>query len=232
MQRRMDTQIRSPDALCFAVLAGLAAVAVASFGWVGRDGFARILGPVPPVAAILIAGLTGAAALFYLDAKGWLLRVAMTRRGVLILVTVTTGLAVLTILSDVLAPYPQGINVPLPDAALFYPAIALVAESVFHLCPVVLILGFAASLQFSRQVSWSAAVICAALIEPVFQVAAGFGEGPLWRHGFLLLHNFAFNLLQLWYLRRHGILAMVSVRLVYYLHWHILWGAARLELLF
>ena len=37
---------------------------------------------------------------------------------------------------------------------------------------------------------------------------------------------------QLWLLRSYGFLAMIGLRLAFYFFWHILWGTARLDLLF
>jgi hypothetical protein len=49
---------------------------------------------------------------------------------------------------------------------------------------------------------------------------------------FVAPHVFLFGLVQLCLLRRYGYLPMLWFRLGYYLLWHLLWGAARLELLF
>lgn len=40
------------------------------------------------------------------------------------------------------------------------------------------------------------------------------------------------NILQLYVFKRYDFVAMISLRLVYYLYWHFIWGYSRLQLLF
>ena len=64
-------------------------------------------------------------------------------------------------------------------------------------------------------------------MEPVAQLALGSALPA-----FVVPHVFVFGLVQLVLLRRYGYVPMLWFRLVYYLLWHVLWGAARLSLLF
>jgi hypothetical protein len=79
---------------------------------------------------------------------------------------------------------------------------------------------------------WSC-ILLASLIEPVFQMRFGFSQISFSRTELYVgLHVFAINFLQLYIFRRYDFASMYSLRLVYYLYWHILWGALRLHLLF
>jgi hypothetical protein len=46
------------------------------------------------------------------------------------------------------------------------------------------------------------------------------------------VHIYVFNALQLYVFKRYDFLSMYAFRLVYYLHWHVVWGYMRLQLLF
>ncbi len=212
-------------------LGAAAAVCAAILSAAGHPAFARFLGPLPPVPVTIAAALLALAVQRLLRRAGWLARplrpVPLAR-----LALVGTCLAALTIATDIAAPYPAAINVALPGALLFYPAIGLVAEVAFHLLPLALVLVPAGALRLPRRPALIAAACLAAAVEPAFQIAAGWGGGPTWRDAVLAATLFALGLAQVAALLRHGFAAMLWLRLVYYLHWHILWGAARLELLF
>jgi len=68
-------------------------------------------------------------------------------------------------------------------------------------------------------------IILASFLEPIFQLGWGFSV-------YVGLYVFAFNLLELYVFRRYDFVSMYSFRLVYYIHWHIVWGYVRLQLLF
>jgi len=182
--------------------------------------------------------IPGAAALLFLRSRGWFeirrggssdaegLRVAAAVAGVL---------TIPVIFVDVLGGFPQGINVRLPGALAFYPVIALVAEMVFHVLPLAVLLAALGPLLRPRvgeaRTVWVAMLLVSA-IEPVFQVMAARGESPTWAVAYVGLHLTAFNLLALTIFRRYDFLTLCAFRVVYYLGWHILWGWARLRLLF
>jgi len=214
-----------------AALTGAASLAAAALWLSGSTAFAPYLGPLPPPAATLICGAAGFAGLTWLRRAGWLPDKA---RGIdrATIALLACGFAALTIAMDLAAPYPRDINVPLPAALLFYPAIGFVVEITFHLVPLALLLALVSAVGMAPRVALPAALLLTAALEPAFQVVAGFGAGPLWRDLALALHLFAFGLVQLTLLRRNGFAAMLAFRLVYYLIWHVLWGTVRLGVLF
>jgi hypothetical protein len=195
--------------------------------WAGVDPFARILGKLPPVAVILGLTVLGTLALWRLHSVGWTgVRAFPPRRVLLGLSALGIAFALPTVLFDILSPWSRDINAPFLEALAFYPAIAFVAETAFHLVPLALL-----SLLIPGRL-WIAALLSAA-IEPGFQILADFGgDATLARSAYMAVHLTAFNLVQIALLRRHGFLASFAFRISYYLIWHILWGVARLALLF
>ncbi len=180
---------------------------------------------IAPSAMLLISGAIGFASIRSLRRTGFLRHAANGPfSGIVAAAALASVLVLPTILLDVYRPFAENINVPLPDALIFYPAIALVAQTAFFLVPVALVFGV------SRLSSL--AILVAALVEPVFQVAFQY-SGTLTGQDILLgVQIFAISLAQLLLFRRYGFFAMLAFRLVYYLHWHILWGQLRLTLLF
>lgn len=182
------------------------------------------------------AGLVGGSALAYLRADGWfeIRRDGRGRAGALAATLLATVLVPPVIVVDVLGGFPRDLNVAVPEALLFYPTIALVAEVAFHLAPLALLLGLLGRLRDRLgpgRTVWIAIVV-ASSIEPVFQVVLAGGESPTWAVGYVGVHLAAFGLVGLYLFKRYDFLTLYLFRIVYYLHWHILWGVARLELLF
>lgn len=193
----------------------------------GQPGDLPVLGPLPVLPTTLAASIAGLAASVVLCRRGvpLAIRSGITRRGVLGLLALGALLALPPIAIDLTLRFPKDLNFPLPGALFFYPAIALVAETVFHLIPLALL-----ALFLPRDLPAHWLIIPVILIEPLFQMAF-LSEAPL--RSLLVLGNVALiSAAQLWLYLRHGFAAMIGLRLCFYLFWHILWGAARLELLF
>lgn len=221
-----------------ALLAGAALVGAAALSASGSEAFAPYFGPLHPLVAVAIVVLPGAAALVYLRSRGWFeIRRGGPhgREGLRVAAVIAVVLTIPVIVVDALGGFPQGLNVTLPGALVFYPVIALVAEMVFHVVPLALLLGALGLLLRSRvgeaKTVW-VAMLLASAIEPVFQVVAARGESPTWAVTYVGLHLTGFNLLALAIFRRYDFLTLYAFRVVYYLGWHILWGWARLRLLF
>ena len=123
---------------------------------------------------------------------------------------------------------------PLPQALTFYPAVGLVAEVVFHLLPLAIllpVLNLIAGRLGGERVVWLG-MLLVAVSEPTFQVIAGGGNRSPGGDAYTWLHIFAIAVLQLYVFRRFDFASMYSFRLIYYAYWHILWGAIRLRVLF
>jgi hypothetical protein len=226
-----------PQWLTVAILSLVAVVSTALLSLSDHNFFQPYFGPINPLLGVLLASVLGTGALASLRAGGWF-QIFMGReglRGILLSASLATLLAVLMILFDLTAPFPRNINVPFPQSLLFYPAMAFVAEMVFHILPLSVLLVFTA-----RAVAWLRAgpviwscILLVSLIEPLFQVAWASSTAPLPGAAALVgVHVLVFNLLQLYVFRRYDLVSMYAFRLIYYLHWHIVWGYLRLRILF
>jgi hypothetical protein len=189
--------------------------------------FEPYLGHLNPYLAVVLASALGALSIWYLQSHTWfrLFRSETIGEGVLLAGGGATVFAFLMIVVDLGRPFPKTLNVPLPEAWLFYPAMAYLVEMALHATPLALLLGAGSLFKqaWAPALLWSS-IFVTALLEPSLQL--GFGLSAL--VGF---HVFAFNLFQLWLFRRYDLVSMLSARLAYYLEWHILWGHLRLQLL-
>jgi hypothetical protein len=184
---------------------------------------------------VVAASVIGAAVLWLLQARYQFVLFGgrATLQGMALAAAFATALAVAIVVADLLIRYPEDTNVPLPQALLFYPAVGFVAEIIFHVLPLGLLLlalnPLAGSLGGERVV-WLG-ILLVAVIEPTFQVTFD-GEAFTWGSAYTWIHVFAIAFLQLYVFRRFDFVSMVSLRLFYYAYWHLLWGALRLRILF
>lgn len=203
--------------------------------------FQRYFGNVNPVAATAAVVLFGVAALTILDSRG---RFAIHRTGEVrsslgSSALIASLLVIPVVVVDVLGGFPEALNVAAPQSLLFYPLMALIAEMVFHAVPLLVLLGVGASVLLRGsagpttrvRVLWCCIVIAAA-IEPVAQVVWGSASSPRWANTYVGVHIFVFNLIALSIFKRRDFLSTYAFRVIYYLEWHVLWGFARLHLLF
>ena len=141
------------------------------------------------------------------------------------------GFGVAIIVADTVLGFPADINVTRPAAILFYPAIGFIAEVVFHLVPLSAVVAVTRRVDHARSV-WTPIVLVAS-VETLFQVLAGAGgRHQPWLSIYLAAHMFGFGALQMTLLRRHGFGSAMLMRLAYYVIWHLVWGHARLAILF
>lgn len=197
--------------------------------------FRRFLGKMNPLLVLVLASVVGAAALWFLQSSyGFMiLRGRATLRGIALSAALATALAGAIIVADLFLRYPEDTNVPVPQALLFYPAISFVAEIIFHILPLALLLlaltPLVGTLGKERFI-WLG-IIIVAIFEPTFQVL--FEKKPFtWRAVYTFVHVFAIAFLQLYVFRRFDFISMYAFRLIYYAYWHILWGVIRLRVLF
>lgn len=199
--------------------------------------FEPYFGAVPPVVAVLAVSMLGGLALGFLYAR-YELRVlpnGVTWRGVLTIVAITALSGTAVILVDLTLGYPRDINVPWPSSLLFYPVMALVAEMVFHVIPLALLLlmlTLISGIETSRQYLFLCLGLVA-LIEPLFQVQTALANQSITaRDMFTALNVLVINVVLLRVFTLYGFIAMYAVRLLYYVIWHIAWGHIRLGVLF
>ena len=212
-------------------LSGAATMAAAALQLSADASFERFLGPLPPALTVAAAGVAGLGALRLLERRGFWRRACSSRtlRGLAVASLATVPFAAAAIAIDVAVGFPEDTNVSWPAAWLFYPAIASVVEVALHLLPLAGLVWLSRWRWHGRALdarTWAVMVPVAAL-EPLAQVWLGSALPA-----YVAPHVFLFGLVQLCLLRRYGYLPMLWFRLCYYLLWHLLWGLARLELLF
>lgn len=137
------------------------------------------------------------------------------------------------VIADLIIRYPKDLNVPPPLALLFYPAIGFVAEIGLHVVPLSLLLLALTPLAprlGKERVVWPAILLVAAA-EPTYQVLFE-GKPFTGVAAYTWVHVFVIAAFQLYAFRRFDFVSMFLFRLFYYAYWHILWGVARLEVLF
>jgi hypothetical protein len=222
------------------ILGAWSLTAVGLTGLISRiDGsyFLSYFGDIPPMLAVLSLSIAGGTGLYVLQSRGEV-RIC-ERSGVLHGLALSSGMATLFVVAvvvvDLSTGFPKDINVPLPMSALFYPVMAYVAEVVFHIIPLALVLAASSawrSIWPTRRVI-DASLPVVALLEPIFQWYAGYSDKPISGLGiYVFLHVYLFNLLQLHVFRRYDFVSIYGFRLVYYFYWHIVWGDLRLRWLF
>jgi hypothetical protein len=198
--------------------------------------FRRFFGRTNAILVVVVGSVVGAAALWVLQSsyEFVILKGRTTLRGVALSAVLATVLAVAIVVADFIIRYPQDTNVPVPQALLFYPAVGFVAEIVFHVLPLLLLLlalnPLVGHLLGRERVVWLG-ILLVAVLEPTFQVLFQ-GKAFTWGAAYTWIHVFAIAFLQLYVFRRFDFVSMYSFRLFYYAYWHILWGVIRLEVLF
>jgi hypothetical protein len=197
--------------------------------------FRRFIGETNAILVIVVASVVGAAALWVLQSSHEfvILKGRTTLRGVALSAVLATVLGVAIVVADFIIRYPQDINVPVPQALLFYPAVGFVAEIIFLVLPLALLLLALNPLvgHLGRErVVWLG-ILLVAVLEPSYQVLFE-GKAFTWVAAYTWIHVFVIAFLQLYVFRRFDFVSMYSFRLFYYAYWHILWGVIRLEVLF
>jgi hypothetical protein len=197
--------------------------------------FNRLLGRINPVVANAIIVPVGGVLLGYFVSRGWFaIYTPLTPDRFLWPAVLVTLLATLMILVDSRVVLSEKLNAPFPLSILYYPAVGYAAEIIFHVVPLFLLL-VASRLLFANvsleTIIWPC-IIVVSLIEPLFQTIPLIGAYPLWAAAYVFLNVLVINVAQLWLFNRYDFVTMYTFRLMYYLLWHIIWGHARLSLLF
>lgn len=199
--------------------------------------FQRFFSGFNPLMVVALTTVVGVFCLYFLNSGEWysVHNFERAREGILFSSLVATCLVLPTILVDIAQPFSRDMNVLLPASLLFYPTMGFVAEVIFHLLPLTILLagsGVILSGRHKSKLFWGATIIVA-LAEPAFQVSFAYAGQMLdWKAFYISVHLFIFGLVQLYVFRRYGFLQMYGFRLIYYLHWHVIWGSLRLPLLF
>lgn len=226
----------SNDRLQYLILAGLS-VGVMALTWVldltHPGSFRRFLGGVNPLITVLLLAILGFVLLTYLRSKAdFSIYKKGSHKSLPYALGLATPFAFVAILTDLTGAFPRDVNIRFPYSLLFYPVIGFVAEIVFHVLPLTLLLFISRDLakrEIASRTVW-ACIIGVSFLEPAYQMALG--------HYTVLsgiitgLNVFLINVFQLSLFKRYDFVSMYSFRLAYYFLWHIVWGYLRLKLLF
>jgi hypothetical protein len=232
----MMMTLRSQSLIFFGISLSVMGSALALY-MVRSASFQRFFGGINPMIVFFSVILVGGASLSYLESTGiFTIYGGGSLKSSLISSAPAVILAAVIVLVDLVVVLPEDINVLFPESLLFYPAMGYVAEIVFHVLPLSLLLFLLPRVSDCLSIDnifWPCLIVVS-LVEPIFQILTGFSV----QHSFLTilytngLHVFLINLIQMGVFKSSGFVSMYSFRMVYYLLWHIVWGYVRLGLLF
>lgn len=215
-----------------ALAVGAVVISLVSTARYGGDRLAWLFGPVPDPIGVALVTAIGWFAVRFVDGRGWFGH----RPGYTVAVVAATALAVVAAAVDLTIPFPEDMNRAWPESLLYYPSVALVAEVVLHLAPLAALLALT-GWRFEPNEGLDGRALIAigavALTETFFQVvASAAGDDDPRLLPFVAIHLTVIGVIELALLRRSGLGPMLTLRLTYYLWWHIVWGNARLSILF
>ena len=148
----------------------------------------------------------------------------------------TTGIAFVIMIVDLIFALPPDLNRPFPESLFFYPVMGYIVEVIFHLVPLALLLVLFSHIfrKTSEEKRIWVGIFIVSILEPMLQLSFGFStEYPPIVVGYSNgIHVFLINFLQLTCFKRYDFFSMFTFRMIYYFFWHILWGYIRLIILF
>lgn len=226
----------SPPHLAYMALSILLILFTVVISFLNTEVFYPYFRGYDPLLSVTFIFLFGGFTLYYLQAKkGFVFFNKKSFKGWIDEVLIAVLLATLIIMVDCAVVFPKNINVLPPISILFYPVMGLVADIIFHLLPLFLLL-FILTFSFPKtnqtSIIWIS-IIIVSFIEPIYQVLFFPTDlYPPWVMIYLGVHIFVISFCQLVIFKRSDFISMYAFRLAYYLLWHIIWGHVRLELLF
>ncbi|MHA6267747.1 hypothetical protein ACXYMP_12855 [Aliiroseovarius sp. CAU 1755] len=216
--------------LGYIFISAIACASAAFFALLHDAGPIPVLDVVPLYQATVCAAFVGYPCLLFLRSRAICGSKAMPAnlRQLAALIGLGAMLAVPPVTIDIFSRFPRDINVLVPNALLFYPAIALVAEVTFHLLPLATLTALTGLTSKRTAPLWVFVVVV--FVEPVFQATYSYDSGI---QAWLVLANVGLiSAAQIWLFTRYGFGAMITLRLAFYFFWHVAWGTARLAILF
>lgn len=223
--------LRSSAELAAAGIAVVVVLAIAGLWRYTSVDFAPYFARLNPIAASIAICVLGVMALAFLQARYAIrivdtqlparYRVAAALAAVPFMVSVTWA--------DLTLRFPPDINVDLPLALAFYPAMGLIAQLALHVVPFALSLWILSRLRPSWPLKirvW-AAIVPVACLEAAFQAFVPASGDLQALRAFVTAQLFFFGLVELYVYWRFDFLNTIVFRLSYYAYWHVLWAAAR-----
>ncbi len=217
----------APGLAAACVVAICASIALVGLG---SDAYQSVLGIARPVAPTLAVAALGFAGWLLLARRSWIPSRASGLSGYGLAASLGLALPIPVIIVDWLGGFGPEINAAAPDALLFYPSIAVIAELAFHVLPLAAAALLARLFRPGARGLEVVGLAAAVTVEPALQVVWGAEGSPGWANTYVGFHLLAFNVFGVYLLRRFGVLRCLLFRLSYYLVWHIAWGYVRLIL--
>lgn len=202
----------------------------------GNISFQRFIGGINPLATLFFIILLGVISLSFLLSRWWFaIYKKENLKGLFWRSSLAAPFALMTIWVDLKTIFPADTNVLFPQSLLFYPAMGFFAEILFHVAPLALLIFLTSIFKNIRykNILW-VCILIVSLFEPIYQTIPMVSSGhfPLWATGTVLFNLILFSLFQLIIFMRHDFVSMYSLRLVYYMIWHLVWGHIRMRVLF
>jgi len=140
---------------------------------------------------------------------------------------------VLVLFNQMVLQLPASLHIPFPTSLFYYTFASIQTEILFRLIPIPIFVWLISSLLFRHRwqepVFWGVALVLS-LWEPLMQVAGLQQMGLLARMGpvvigMLFALIYGTNFMLAYFFRKGGFLAPLTMRLAFYLAWHIIFGA-------
>jgi hypothetical protein len=138
------------------------------------------------------------------------------------------------VIIDLKIPFPENINVSFPESIFFYPAMGFFVEIIFHLFPLLLLYNLIKILKIKASrdfIIWTC-IIIVSIAEPLFQYRLSGESVSVFKDLYVFLHLYLINIASLVLFKKYDFISMYFFRFFYYILWHIIWGAIRIEIIF
>ena len=203
----------------------------------GAVDFRLYFGNVPPTIAVVFVCVAGLGALYVLQkySSFSVYRRSTFRQGLCTAAALAIPFMIAVTVADVVFRFPIDINVALPSAILFYPAMGFLAQIALHIVPFAILLSLGNILFPASRLSWRlcVSIVLASLPEAAFQVVSSMSSGePALIDAFVAVSLFFFGVVELYLYRRFDYATMYAFRIFYYCYWHLAWGNMRISWLF
>jgi len=199
------------------------------------EAYSRFFGRANPVLVVIFTIIVGSFLMSRLRSTMALkVYTAAPKTRILVIVVIPLVLFCGIVWVDTRGVFPQDLNIAFPESLLFYPSIAYIVEIIFHIVPFALCV-FIITTVFKQCQQTTVLLITiplVALFEPIFQIMTFGGNYPGWAIAYVGTNILVINLAQLWLFVKYDFVSMYAFRLVYYVLWHIIWGAFRVQWLF
>jgi len=202
-----------------------------------KEPYHRFIGNLNPIVVFILLILAGFLALSYLISQQWFSIYKQTvKKAFKTILPIAGFIGIIVIILDLMIRFPADTNILFPNSLLFYPSIAFLVEIIFHIFPLIILLGILKPLikpGNRNRIIWISLMLIA-FVESGYHLVYMLGS-DFFTDGIATIifsHILIINIVQLAIFKKYDFISMYSFRLVYYAIWHIGWGYLRLSTLF